>query len=413
MPCHNPGHNRQFRCDYEDMLALVQDIFDTIPDSALPEMLLHFRQHQSGGARHNAASPSQQRYAELNSGQWCQYTELQLREMHSACTILPLVLYLDSTRLGNNRKQSAKPLSVAPGMLPLYMMDTDGCRRVVMYMPTLVGTEKCGKTAAFRAFKNVLYHGALYDALAPAREAQQRGGVIMSLCGVLFKFMPYVVLVVNDNPEGNLLSNVKGSAKTALPCRICKVRKENLSGVVRSSFWRWGSSSGSASAGACDGGDINDGVEDHAALQTRGASIIHAELAAHGRLRRGSAAANMRKELKALSLHEAGNRFTRAMSDAALHIICGKPHIACGDRILDAASAFDMRRPHTVCSNRIWYAVPAYDMRLPHPICGRRIWYAGAAFNMRSLHMIYGCRIQYAVAEYGMRVPHPICGSRI
>lgn len=309
MPCHSPGPNRQFRCDYEDMLALVQDIFDTIPDSALPEMLLHFRQHQSRGARHDAAHPSQRKYAELNSGQWYQYTETQLREMHPECTILPLVLYLDSTHLGNNRKQSAKPLSVAPGVLPLYMMDTDGCKRVVMYMPTLVGTEKDGKTAAFKSFKNVLYHGALYDALAPVREAQQRGGVIMSLCGVLFKFMPYVVLVVNDNPEGNLLSNVKDSATTALPCRMCKVRKENLSEVARSSFWRWGSSSGSAFAGACDGDDINDDAEDHAALQTRGASIIHTELATHGRLRRGSAAANMRKKLKSLSLHEVSNHF--------------------------------------------------------------------------------------------------------
>ena len=74
------------------------------------------------------------------------------------------------------------------------------------------------------------------------------------------------------------------------------------------------------------------------------------------------------------------------MSDAGLHIICGKPHIVCGDRIWYAVSAFDMRRPHTICGNRKWYAVPAS--------------------NMRSLNMIRGCRIQYAVAAYNMRSPN-------
>ena len=55
-----------------------------------------------------------------------------------------------------------------------------------------------------------------------------------------------------------------------------------------------------------------------------------------------------------------------------------------------------MRRPYIICGDRILDAVTAYDMRSPCIICGDRILDAATAYNMRSTLMVCGFRIQYA-----------------
>lgn len=94
--------------------------------------------------------------------------------------------------------------------------------KCVGYMPSLGGSVANTKRVHYTAYKRKLYHDVLHAGLAPVRLAQRRGGFKFLFRGRMQVFYPVICLVVNDNPEGQLLSLVYGSAQAKLPCRMCK-----------------------------------------------------------------------------------------------------------------------------------------------------------------------------------------------
>lgn len=110
-------------------------------------------------------------------------------------------------------------------------------------MPEIEAPQQVKKKKSFKAFKRKLYHEVVYEILRSVRQAQKSGGframwrgrcalsslIFLPLSGCLglfsnqslHRFMPFLCLIVNDNPEGQLLALVYNSAKAKFPCRCC------------------------------------------------------------------------------------------------------------------------------------------------------------------------------------------------
>ena len=79
--------------------------------------------------------------------------------------MLPLFLYADGTWLSKGGRQTAKPLSMSIGNFPRAVMNLPEAKRVIAYMPELLGTEKQKKRKPFTAYKRQLYHDVLFEVL--------------------------------------------------------------------------------------------------------------------------------------------------------------------------------------------------------------------------------------------------------
>lgn len=89
-------------------------------------------------------------------------------------------------------------------------------------MPDLGGSQVNSKRKKYTAYKRKLYHDVIYAGLASVRKAQSKGGFKVEFRGDIVTFYPVIACVVNDNPEGQLLSLVYGHAKANYPCRMCE-----------------------------------------------------------------------------------------------------------------------------------------------------------------------------------------------
>lgn len=96
-------------------------------------------------------------------------------------------------------------------------------------MPLLQASKHMKKKKAFKNFKRDLYHKVWYKMLSPVRKAQRAGGFRASWGGKIRLFYPVICIVVNDNPEGQLLTLVYHSSMAKFPCRTCWVRGEDFS----------------------------------------------------------------------------------------------------------------------------------------------------------------------------------------
>ena len=89
-------------------------------------------------------------------------------------------------------------------------------------MPDLGGSTANAKRKKYTAYRRKLYHDVIYAGLESVRDAQEKGGFKFEFKGEMTVFYPAIACVVNDNPEGQLLSLVYGHAKAKFPCRMCK-----------------------------------------------------------------------------------------------------------------------------------------------------------------------------------------------
>ena len=89
-------------------------------------------------------------------------------------------------------------------------------------MPEVTTTKEENDKEKFREYKRKIYHQVWYNLLESVRESQKQGGFLAKdPDGCRQKFMPYVCILINDNPEGHLMTGVK-SVGTHRPCRMCK-----------------------------------------------------------------------------------------------------------------------------------------------------------------------------------------------
>ena len=95
-------------------------------------------------------------------------------------------------------------------------------------MPSLGGSTANTKRSKYKAYKRKLYHDFIRQGLASVRDAQRRKGFKCTYKGHNQLFYPVICVVVNDNPEGQLLALVYGSANAQFPCRMCKISRDDL-----------------------------------------------------------------------------------------------------------------------------------------------------------------------------------------
>lgn len=93
--------------------------------------------------------------------------------------------------------------------------------QLVGYMPNLGGKLKLRKSPKYVTYNKQLYHDVLREGLKSVKDAQRRGGITLKVNGEEKHFYPYVSIVVNDNPEGQLLCLIRGSSRSHFPCRMC------------------------------------------------------------------------------------------------------------------------------------------------------------------------------------------------
>jgi len=143
-------------------------------------------------------------YGELNTGVWWEKT-VEMEEMPSDATLLPVILYTDGTNLSSNGSHSIKPLAVSIGNFPRVSPNQDASKMVVCYMPGMPTPKALRKKEVAKSAKRQLHHDVLYEVFRPIRQAQQAGG-FWALCnGKREKFMPVMCLVPGDNPEQQLM----------------------------------------------------------------------------------------------------------------------------------------------------------------------------------------------------------------
>ena len=93
-------------------------------------------------------------------------------------TLLPILMYLDGTKLSNNGNHSAKPLSMTIGNFPVHQMNKTSANVFVIFC---------------------------------TQAGQEESEV----------FWPQLCIVVNDNPEGQMLASIFDGATAEFPCRVC------------------------------------------------------------------------------------------------------------------------------------------------------------------------------------------------
>ena len=153
-------------------------------------------------------------YSELNTGTWWEETQ----QLTPGLKVLPLIFYLDDTHLSRNGRASAKPFSMTIGIFPLDYIMKDESKTVLAYMPDMKGTAAQKKQKKYSAYKRSIYHKVLARIMESVKRAQQNYGCTLEMPWGLDDFMPYPVLIINDNPEGHLLTLVYDSAKACHPC---------------------------------------------------------------------------------------------------------------------------------------------------------------------------------------------------
>lgn len=108
-------------------------------------------------------------------------------------------------------------------------------------MPELQEPKELARKASFRDVKRFVYHEILRAILTSVAECQRNGGfkckrVRFILCFISCfllscieqagmdeaqLFWPQICIVVNDNPEGQLLAGIYDNRLAAFPCRVC------------------------------------------------------------------------------------------------------------------------------------------------------------------------------------------------
>jgi hypothetical protein len=95
--------------------------------------------------------------------------------------------------------------------------------KTIMHFPVLPGSDHTKKKASWKREKYRLYHAALASVLEYFAVVQRAGGISTYSAAhkEVKKFMPALVMVMQDIPEGQLLAGLYNSCKAQVPCRLC------------------------------------------------------------------------------------------------------------------------------------------------------------------------------------------------
>ena len=149
---------------------------------------------------------------------------------------MPLVFYLDGTWVSGDRNSSIKPIAMTLGNFELKLSNRDIAKRLVGYMPALQGTKDQRKNTLYKKAAAHVYHTSFAEILASVIRVQQNGGTYFSIHGEEHPrlMMPLVAFIVQDLPEGHLLTGTMDSGSTPRPCISCLVGVDQVDKPVES-----------------------------------------------------------------------------------------------------------------------------------------------------------------------------------
>jgi hypothetical protein len=250
---------------FSDPLWLAQELLLS-PQVMKDKALVHFKSQKKSNSR------GERCYSELYTGTWCVHTcfchfptpvTTSLRPLplpharrrsptHAACfllpcnnhvlsifarrweetekknpgvELLPLIFYLDGTWVSRTGSSAIKPIAMTLGNFELKLSNLDIAKRLVGFMPALRGTKKQRENNMYKRTAAHVYHTAFAEILKSVAEMQKKGGGVFRIHGeskprLLY---PVVALVVQDLPEGHLLTGTYDSGNTPRPCISCFV----------------------------------------------------------------------------------------------------------------------------------------------------------------------------------------------
>ena len=149
---------------------------------------------------------------------------------HDGVDILPLVFYLDGTWVSKTGSSSIKPIAMSIGNFELELLNQDMAKRLVGFMPALTGPKSLRNTDAFRTSAAYLYRQSFESILSSVKRTQASGGCFFRIHGEDEPrfMMPLVAFIVQDMPEGHLLTTTLDSGQTSRPCMSCLVPVDDI-----------------------------------------------------------------------------------------------------------------------------------------------------------------------------------------
>jgi len=122
------------------------------------------------------------------------------------------------------------------GNFALELSNRDIAKRLVGYMPALQGTKDQRKNTLYKKAAAHVYHTSFAEILASVIRVQQNGGTYFSIHGEEHPrlMMPLVAFIVQDLPEGHLLTGTMDSGSTPRPCISCLVGVDQVDKPVES-----------------------------------------------------------------------------------------------------------------------------------------------------------------------------------
>ena len=149
---------------------------------------------------------------------------------------MPLVFYLVGTWVSGDRNSSIKPIAMTLGNFELKLSNRDIAKRLVGYMPALQGTKNQRQNVLYKKAAAHIYHTSFAEVLASVVRVQEYGGAYFSVYGEKRPrfLMPLVAFIVQDLPEGHLLTGTMDSGSTPRPCISCLVGVEQVDKPVES-----------------------------------------------------------------------------------------------------------------------------------------------------------------------------------
>jgi hypothetical protein len=164
----------------------------------------------------------------------CRWEDAEKR--HPGIGILPLVFYLDGTWVSRTGSSSIKPIAMTLGNFELGLSNRDIAKRLVGYMPGLQGTKSQRKKELYKQAAAHVYHTSFAEILKSVVDMQKQGGGVFRIYGESEPrlLMPLVAIIIQDLPEGHLLTATKDSGNTPRPCISCFVGVEEVADPVAS-----------------------------------------------------------------------------------------------------------------------------------------------------------------------------------
>lgn len=170
------------------------------------------------------------RLSELNTGQWWQIAEAEVRSKFGGSTkLLPLIFAVDGSKV--SLKKSVKPVYLSLGVHKYKHRTNVMARECIAFMPgDSAETQAHKRQSSKKAFVHRLLDLKAWNVLLDALDLERPLDITFP-SGRVIRFGLSVAYWITDHPEAQNLALVKWQSKTSHPCRFCLTPSDELSNL--------------------------------------------------------------------------------------------------------------------------------------------------------------------------------------